>query len=135
MIRFLDDYLEYLKYQKNYSDNTLQAYGSDIKIFFKYLEEEKITDLTKIDNRVFRSYLMVLNNEDKKRKTIARKITSLRGFFRFMKKKNFITGNPAENMKIPKAEKRLPVILNEVEVIDFLDNSFDLNKADRKSVV
>ncbi len=129
MIQFLDDYLEYLKYQKNYSDNTLQAYGSDIKIFFKFLEEEKITDLTIIDNRIFRSYLMVLNNEEKKRKTIARKITSLRGFFRFMKKNNYITSNPAENMKIPKAEKRLPVILNEVEIIDFLDNSFDLKKA------
>lgn len=129
MIKLLDTYLEYLKYQKNYSDNTLQAYSSDIRIFFEYLNQEGINDLTEIDNRVFRSYLMVLNNEKRKRKTIARKITSLRGFFRFLKKKEFITGNPVENLKIPKPEKRLPLVLNEVEMIDFLENSFDLSKA------
>lgn len=129
MIRLLDSYLEYLKYQKNYSDNTLQAYGNDIRIFFEYLDKEGIYDLKAVDNRVFRSYLMVLNNEKKKRKTIARKITSLRGFFRFLKKNKLIDGSPVENMKIPKAEKRLPVVVNEVEMIEFLDGSFDLNKA------
>lgn len=129
MIRILDEYLEYLKYQKNYSDNTLQAYSSDIRIFFKYLDQEGIYDLNQIDNRVFRNYLMILNTEKRKRKTIARKITSLRGFFGFLKKKEFIIENPSENMKIPKADKRLPVVLSEVELIEFLDNSFDLSKA------
>lgn len=129
MITLLDSYLEYLKYQKNYSDNTLQAYGNDIRIFFEYLDKEGISDLKAVDNRVFRSYLMVLNSEKKKRKTIARKITSLRGFFRFLKKNNFIIGNPVENMKIPKAEKRLPVVVSEVEMIEFLEGSFDLSKA------
>jgi integrase/recombinase XerC len=129
VITLLDSYLEYLKYQKNYSDNTLQAYGNDIRIFFEYLDKEGISDLKAVDNRVFRSYLMVLNSEKKKRKTIARKITSLRGFFRFLKKNNFIIGNPVENMKIPKAEKRLPVVVSEVEMIEFLEGSFDLSKA------
>ncbi len=128
MIRLLDTYLEYLKYQKNYSDNTLQAYANDIRIFFDYLNREGINNPEHIDNRVFRSYLMVLNSEKRKRKTIARKITSLRGFFRFLKKNNLINSNPVENVKIPKAEKRLPNVVNEVEMFDFLENSFDLEK-------
>lgn len=128
MIRLLDTYLEYLKYQKNYSDNTLQAYANDIRIFFDYLNREGINNPEHIDNRVLRSYLMVLNSEKRKRKTIARKITSLRGFFRFMKKNNLINNNPVENVKIPKAEKRLPHVVNEVEMFDFLENSFDLEK-------
>lgn len=128
MIRLLDTYLEYLKYQKNYSDNTLQAYGNDIRIFFGYLEAEGISDFAEIDNRVFRNYLMLLNSEKRKRKTVARKITSLRGFFRFLKKNKLVVNNPVENIKIPKAEKRLPQIINEVEMFDFLENSFDLNK-------
>lgn len=128
MIRLLDTYLEYLKYQKNYSDNTLQAYANDIRIFFDYLNREGINNPEHIDNRVLRSYLMVLNSEKRKRKTIARKITSLRGFFRFLKKNNLINNNPVENVKIPKAEKRLPHVVNEVEMFDFLENSFDLEK-------
>ncbi|MDD4343344.1 MAG: tyrosine recombinase XerC [Eubacteriales bacterium] len=128
MIRLLDTYLEYLKYQKNYSDNTLQAYANDIRIFFDYLNREGINNPEQIDNRVLRSYLMVLNSEKRKRKTIARKITSLRGFFRFLKKNNLINNNPVENVKIPKAEKRLPHVVNEVEMFDFLENSFDLEK-------
>jgi len=128
VIRLLDTYLEYLKYQKNYSDNTLQAYANDIRIFFDYLNREGINNPEHIDNRVFRSYLMVLNSEKRKRKTIARKITSLRGFFRFLKKNNLINSNPVENVKIPKAEKRLPNVVNEVEMFDFLENSFDLEK-------
>lgn len=128
MIRLLDTYLEYLKYQKNYSDNTLQAYANDIRIFFDYLNREGINNPEHIDNKVLRSYLMVLNSEKRKRKTIARKITSLRGFFRFLKKNNLINNNPVENVKIPKAEKRLPHVVNEVEMFDFLENSFDLEK-------
>jgi integrase/recombinase XerC len=128
VIRLLDTYLEYLKYQKNYSDNTLQAYANDIRIFFDYLNREGINNPEQIDNRVLRSYLMVLNSEKRKRKTIARKITSLRGFFRFLKKNNLINNNPVENVKIPKAEKRLPHVVNEVEMFDFLENSFDLEK-------
>ena len=128
MIRLLDTYLEYLKYQKNYSDNTLQAYANDIRIFFDYLNREGINNPEHIDNRVLRSYLMVLNSEKRKRKTIARKITSLRGFFRFLKKNNLINNNPVENVKIPKAEKRLPHVVNQVEMFDFLENSFDLEK-------
>ena len=128
MIRLLDTYLEYLKYQKNYSDNTLQAYANDIRIFFDYLNREGINNPEHIDNRVLRSYLMVLNSEKRKRKTIARKITSLRGFFRFLKKNNLINNNPVENVKIQKAEKRLPHVVNEVEMFDFLENSFDLEK-------
>ena len=68
MIRLLDTYLEYLKYQKNYSDNTLQAYANDIRIFFDYLNREGINNPEQIDNRVLRSYLMVLNSEKRKRK-------------------------------------------------------------------
>jgi integrase/recombinase XerC len=128
VIRLLDTYLEYLKYQKNYSDNTLQAYGNDIRIFFDYLKREGIAAPENIDNRVLRSYLMVLNSEKRKRKTIARKITSLRGFFRFLKKNNLIQSNPVENVKIPKAEKRLPHVVNEAEMFDFLDNAFNLEK-------
>ena len=67
MIRLLDSYLEYLKYQKNYSDNTLQAYGNDIRIFFEYLDKEGIYELKAVHKRLFRRYLMVINNQKKKR--------------------------------------------------------------------
>lgn len=123
----LDQYLEYLKYQKNYSENTLASYESDIRLFSQFLKEEGIDDFLQVDNRFFRTYIMHLNSKDYKRKSIARKITSLRGFFRFMKKNNLIDENPAEKVRMPKAEKRLPLVLNEVDMIDFLDNSFDLD--------
>lgn len=122
----LDKYLEYLKYQKNYSENTLSSYESDIRLFFGYLKDEAVTDPLKVDNWLLRSYIMHLNSKKYKRKSIARKITSLRGFFGFMKKNKLISENPAEKLKIPKAERRLPLVLNEIDMIDFLDNSFNL---------
>ena len=125
----LTAYIEYLIFQKNYSENTVVAYKNDITVFLQYCEEQGLQKPQDISSRTLRMYLLTLKEKQSKRKTIARKITSVRTFFKYLKKQDIIMQNPAEYTKIPKSEKKLPVIINEAEMADFLENAFDTETA------
>lgn len=127
MEKQLEGYLEWLRVEKNYSSHTVTAYASDIHLFLRFLEKKGIPDPSLVNHRLFRSYLMEMKSLDKKRKTIARSITSIRGFFRHLKKHNRIEENPVAAVKTPKGEKRLPVVISELEMMEFLDHAFSLS--------
>ena len=87
---YLDDYLDYLKYQKGYSEYTIENYKNDILEFFDYLEREKLNYL-KIEYSDTRFYLMYLKDECKNNNTtIDRKLSSLRGFYKYLSKNNYV---------------------------------------------
>ena len=127
------DFLKWLKNEKNYSKYTIINYGKDLKLFEKFLEEEKISDIKKIDYKIIRQYLSFLYDFDYENKTIARNLSTIRSFFKYLMKENIIKNNPMILIENPKLDKKLPKVLNSIEVDDILnipDNETPLGQRD-----
>lgn len=112
----LKDYLKYLEFQKNYSKHTIESYEQDINEYLDYLEEKKIKFL-KISYEEIREYLKFLSEKKDVNSTISRKISALRGFYKFLQNNNKLDNNPFSLINLPKKEKKLPrfFFYNELE--------------------
>ena len=111
-----EKYLEYLEYQKNYSNHTIESYEKDIDEYLEYIKENNI-NLLKINYNDIKEYLKYLNNKKDINSTISRKISALRGFYKFLQNNNKIENNPVALINLPKKEKKLPrfFFYNELE--------------------
>ena len=115
-MRELEDYLKYLEYQKNYSKHTIDSYQKDIEEYLEYIEDKKIK-LLKINYDEIKMYLKYLSDKEDVNSTISRKISALRGFYKFLQNNNKIENNPFSLINLPKKEKKLPrfFFYNELE--------------------
>ena len=104
----LNKYLEYLKYQKNYSDYTIESYKNDIVEYLNYLSRESL-DFKKVEYSDIRFYLMYLKDEKKDdNSSINRKLSSLRGFYKFLANEDYVKSNVFSLVNGPKKSKKLP---------------------------
>ena len=104
----LDSYLDYLKYQKNYSSYTVLNYKDDILEYFDFLKREGLSFL-EVQYSDIRFYLMYLKDEKKdNNSTINRKLSSLRGFYKYLCNEGFIKSNVFSLVNGPKKSKKLP---------------------------
>lgn len=104
----LNDYLEYLKYQKNYSDYTVENYKHDIIEYLEYLNSENLNfkDIEYSDIRFFLMYLKDTMKDDNS--SINRKLSSLRGFYKYLANNNIVKTNVFSLVNGPKKSKKLP---------------------------
>ena len=107
MKEHINKFLDYLKYERNYSDNTIIGYSNHLELFNNYLKNKKINE---IDYNTIRSYINYLYNLYNT-KSICNHISSLRSFFKYLKFENIITNNPLTLIENPKLEKKLPKFL------------------------
>lgn len=114
-----NDYIDYIKYEKKLSEETIKNYKYDLKQFNIYIKENNITDINKIKTKDIENYLKHLRNLNSK--TISRKITSINNFFIFLLKEKRIDHNPCEFIDRPKLNKTLPDTLSEKEVESLLN--------------
>lgn len=121
MIDYIIDFLKNLKEEKNYSKYTIINYGKDLKIFEKFLKDEKIENINNIDNKIIREYLNFLYEKEYKNKTIARNISTLRSFFKYQLKNNKIKKDPMLLIPNPKLDKKLPKVLYTEELEQILN--------------
>ncbi len=117
--RFLERFLNYLKIEKNYSHNTLRNYNKDLSEFGEFIKG--ISPL-EVDFLTLRRFVMELSKRGLSKKTIARKISSLRSFFRFLCREGYLDSNIAASLSLPKLEKKLPSFLTEFEMQKLLDS-------------
>ena len=132
-MEYLDQYLDYLQYQKNYSIETIHSYKIDLIEFFNYLKEEAL-NFKEVDYDMIRIWLMKLNDEYDKSSTISRKISSLRSFYKYLLNKKIIDTNPFTLVSLPKKEKHLPRFFyyNELEeLFKVSDITVPLGQRDR----
>ncbi|WP_394137045.1 tyrosine recombinase XerC [Cytobacillus oceanisediminis] len=109
-------FIEYLQIEKNYSQYTIEHYQHDIKEFLMFMSEQAIPDLKTVEYPDVRVFLTMLFEKKLARKSVARKISSLRSFFRFLLREEFVAENPFALVSIPKAEKKLPEFFYEEEL-------------------
>ena len=122
----IDKFLEELKYEKNYSDLTINGYLKDLNLFLEYLNENNIKSYNKIEYQDIRLYINYLYDLKYTNKTISRHISSLRSFFKYLKVNGIIKDNPCTLIANPKLSKKLPKYLN-FEDTEKLLNAFDNN--------
>lgn len=117
-MKYLDEYLDYLKYQKNYSIDTIESYKNDIVGYFDYLRKEALK-FNDIDYDAIRFWLMHLNDTGSASSTVSRKISALRGFYKYLLNKKVITNNPFSLVALPKKQRTLPRFFyyNELELL------------------
>ncbi|MBI2863621.1 MAG: tyrosine recombinase XerC [Chloroflexi bacterium] len=116
----LDAYLVYLRAERNASPYTIRNYGDDVRGFLQFVATEGVESLSAVDRALLRRYLAWLNRSGYVRSSIARKLTEVRSFFRFLVRENVLAGNPLLLVTSPKVEKRLPNFLTVTEMIALL---------------
>ncbi len=111
----LGQFLTMLASERNRSAYTLRNYAADLRPFFAFLKGEDV-DVTAADRHVIRSYLASLIDAKTASGSIARKLSTLRSFYRYLAQTGRVRVNPCEGMRGPKRERRLPSFLSEEEV-------------------
>lgn len=118
----LEAFKKYLDAESNFSTHTIRAYLTDVTNFLAYTQRAN-TSLEQIDHRFLRQYLAFLTNFHLKKRTLARKISALRHFFSFLKKRGYCTHNPVELLPTLKIEKYLPKVLKPAQISSLLDKA------------
>ncbi|MFH1768671.1 MAG: site-specific tyrosine recombinase/integron integrase [Candidatus Omnitrophota bacterium] len=136
---YIDKFLNYLEIEKNYSGHTLINYRIDLTDFANFLGEDgqKDVDINKIDYLFLRKFLGRLAVKNLKKRTVSRKISTLKSFFKFLMRENVIKNNPAVSLIYPKMDKNLPHFLTEQEVgaILGMDSGRDLFNLRDKAII
>lgn len=134
MIRQIQQFLLYLQVEKNASQHTLQSYRADIDLFIEFAKNHGVHEaiFAQATPVFIRAYLAHLKNCGQARKTIARRIASLRSFSRFLCREMLLERNPFMGIRTPKLEKKLPVFLDKAEMEKLLaaPGENDLGKRD-----
>lgn len=132
--KIVDDYLDYLCYEKNYSNNTIINYNDDICEFLDYVDSEGL-DFRNILYSDIRFYLMYLKDTKKdNNSSIDRKLSAIRGFYKYLANNKVVKNNVFSLVSGPKKSKRLPRFFeyNELEeLFDACDLGTSLGQRDR----
>lgn len=128
----LNNFIDFLTYQKHYSEHTINSYKYDIVEFRDFVIAEGFSDSFVVTReRIFGYFLNHLSEKNLTNKTITRKLSSIKTFYTYLKNENIIESDPTLLVRPPKVGKRLPRILTnkEIELIyETIDTSTDLGK-------
>jgi integrase/recombinase XerC len=127
----IGDFLDYLTYERNVSPNTIEAYRDDLESFVGFLCNDYLTigrdllDLKRVDHVGIRSYLAFLARRKLSRASMARHLSALRSFFKYLMREGAVEMNPARSVATPKREKHLPSVLQSADVTVLLEQPDD----------
>ena len=134
MDQVLSDYLQYLRVQRNLSENTLKAYERDLSAFLDFVTEFWQLDFREVDRHLIRDYLAALRRRGYKSSSATQQLAALRSFYQYLTQFGHIKSNPTLAVKVPKQEKRLPQVLSVGEahvLLESIDPSTPLGLRDR----
>ncbi len=141
---FIQQFIHYLALEKNASPHTCRCYSKDLEGFEDflkssgmYLNPAGVVEIEKVDRLAIRKYMSFLHRKNKK-SSIARKISTLRSFFKYLIREQVISSNPAKSVSTPKVEKTLPTTLSVDEAFRLMESpqslpekSSDVSKENR----
>ncbi len=120
----IETFINYLKFEKRFSVNTIISYQTDLLQLQEFLEtayQEK--ELSAASHPMIRSWIVALVEKDLDSSSVNRKIACLRSFYKFLLKQELITTNPTTKIKILKTPKRLPHFVLENDMVSMLDHN------------
>lgn len=118
---YIDKFLNYLAIEKNYSPHTITNYRIDLRDLKTFLNSTGGKDIKDIDYFLLRKFLSNLQARNFNKRTLSRKISTLKSLFKFLLREDVIKSNPAASLIYPRREKTLPKFLTEEEVNRILE--------------
>lgn len=119
-----DSFLDYLRYERNYSDETVKAYQNDIEQFGAFVEEERHAELSPadVDSGLIREWMVSLMEKGYASTSVNRKLSTLRTYYKYLLRQGAVAADPLRKVVGPKKRKVLPVFLKESEMNRLLDD-------------
>jgi len=125
----IQSFLNYIKFEKRYSVNTIRAYGDDLEVFFQFIKAQfDVEQPNYITSTMIRSWLASLTLQKVQPRSINRKISSLKSFFKHCLVQGEMSKNPAKTLQVLKTRKRLPSYIEQEQMQQLLEkNIFPAN--------
>jgi len=130
-----NNFLKYIEFEKRYSKHTLTSYNTDLTQFFNFLHTEyEISDVTEVSHQIIRSWISSMLDGGISSRSVNRKITTLKSFYRYLMQEDEVVENPTQKIISPKNAKKLPVfvekskmdkLLSEIEFPDTFEGERD----------
>ena len=120
-MRLTQNYLDYLLLVKRYSSHTVKAYRTDLKLFESYLKDIYSISIDKANHAMIRSWLVKELNKGNSARTVNRKITTLKSFYKYLFKEQKIKQNPTSRISYSKTSKKLPQFVGLSDMNELLD--------------
>ena len=114
-------FIDYLKETKNASQSTVSSYQRDLKKMESYFEEQGIADVESVTSTSLNSYVLYLEKQGLSTATVSRNVASMKAFFHYACRSAQIKEDPAESIKAPHIEKKLPEVLSMEETVRLLE--------------
>lgn len=120
MEKYIEKFMRYLEIEKNYSAHTILNYRLDLQGFGKFISG---TDIEKVDYLLLRKYLAAIKEKNLGTRSVNRRLSTLRSFFKFLTREGYLKNNPILSLSSPKLQKHLPEFLTEDEVSRLIDTT------------
>ncbi len=114
----IQKFLSELSSVRRYSDNTIRSYKNDLQGFDKFCSDNNKINIDEITDKFIRKYLFHLSNSNLENKSIARKLSALRSLFNYSYNNGFIHKNPVSVLSNPKAERKLPSVIDSDSILE-----------------
>ncbi|MCK9312099.1 MAG: tyrosine-type recombinase/integrase [Bacteroidales bacterium] len=125
----VDEFLQYIRYEKNYSTHTVVAYKRDLSQLLEYVTSEyQITQPELIDSDMLRSWMVNMMENGISARSVNRKLSCLKSFWHFLIRQGYVEHNPVQKVLAPKTKKPIPVFLKEEEMEELLDTVKENNQ-------
>jgi len=113
---FVDQYINYLVFEKGLSEKTIESYSSDLSKYLEFLKQKGVNDITQTDTPLILKHLIALRESGLGSKSCARHLITLRGFHKFLAQEKILEFDPAKLVDLPKSGLKLPDVLSVSEV-------------------
>ncbi len=113
---FVDQYINYLVFEKGLSEKTIESYSSDLYKYLEFLKQKGVNDITQTDTPLILKHLIALRESGLGSKSCARHLITLRGFHKFLAQEKILEFDPAKLVDLPKSGLKLPDVLSVSEV-------------------
>lgn len=120
---YQEGFLDYLKFEKRFSENTFVAYKTDLEQFSAFIKQNGgIDNPSEVNYRLIRRWIVLLIEQGISSRSVNRKLTTLKTFFKYLQRQGFVQSNPLDKVIAPKVAKRLPVFVEEKQMDTLLDD-------------
>lgn len=117
----IESFLEYIEYEKRYSQHTKISYRNDLEQFVVFLDKTYQTNVNQAGHQHIRAWVVSLSEQQVTASSITRKLACLRSFYKFLIREGTITENPTLKVRSPKVKERVPHFVQETNILNLLD--------------
>ena len=124
-MNWIENFIDYLRYERNYSSRTTEGYQADLEAFKRFYEAiDSNLSWAEMPADIVRQWVMEMMDKGNSATSVRRRLSSLRSFYKFLLRRRLVTKDPVHNMSGPQVEKKLPAFVREKEMDRLLDGDF-----------